>query len=330
MFSAIYIEKALRDHHRVKEVLARCPQVPVVECEHYGEIFNRKGQSFREQKKAPALILAAKQGQCVLPTPGGYGFESDSGFYFSHMLNCLYDCRYCFLQGMYRSAHYVLFINYESFAEQLQRSIDERLALGESPVYYSGYDCDSLALEPVSRFCEYFLPIFRDNTGAVLEIRSKSTQVRRLLDLEPLENCIVAMSFSSEQASARWEHKVPVPAKRLEALRRLQDAGWPVALRFEPVVADRDVIAEYSDLFEKVFNELDANRVHSVSLGEFRMPAGFHKTLVKLYPDELLFARSGEVEEGMMSLRDSSSEMMQALESQLFKYIRPDQYYHCA
>ena len=39
------------------------------------------------------------------------------------MHNCIYDCRYCFLQGMYRSAHYVVFINYEDY----QWAIEERL-----------------------------------------------------------------------------------------------------------------------------------------------------------------------------------------------------------
>jgi spore photoproduct lyase len=71
------------------------------------------------RKQAPALILAKKHGKKVLPAPEGYGFEQGSGFYFSHMLNCLYDCRYCFLQGMYRSAHYILFTNYEDFMHDI-------------------------------------------------------------------------------------------------------------------------------------------------------------------------------------------------------------------
>ena len=39
------------------------------------------------------------------------------------MLNCVYDCRYCFLQGMYRSANYVLFVNYDDFRVQIEESI---------------------------------------------------------------------------------------------------------------------------------------------------------------------------------------------------------------
>ena len=327
MFSAIYVEREIRDHPRVQEVLARCPRVPIVSCEHYGEIFNRKGQNFRTQKKAPALILASKQGECVLPTPTGYGFESDNGYYFSHMLNCLYDCRYCFLQGMYRSAHYVLFINYEDFAEQLLATM---AAQDRPAVYYSGYDCDSLAMEPVSGFCDYFLPLFRENPSATLEIRTKSTQVRRLLDMEPVRNCVIAMSFTSERASEQWEHKVPTTAKRLESLLRLQQAGWSVALRFEPVIAEQDVLSSYEQLFEKVFTTLDRERLHSVSLGEFRMPAGFHKTLVKLYPDEKLLARETVINEGLVSLDGGGEQLMGALERSLSAYVKPEQYYRCA
>ena len=35
----------------------------------------------------------------VHPVPATYGIGGDENYYFSHMLNCLYDCRYCFLQG---------------------------------------------------------------------------------------------------------------------------------------------------------------------------------------------------------------------------------------
>ena len=119
MFSAIYIEEEVRDWHRVQEIIQPFADTPKIICERYGEIFNNTNQNFRIQKKAPALILAKKYGNLVLPSPGGYGFEGGKSFYFSHMLNCIYDCRYCFLQGMYRSANYVLFVNYDDFESQM-------------------------------------------------------------------------------------------------------------------------------------------------------------------------------------------------------------------
>lgn len=327
MFSAIYVEEELKGHARVSAVCARYPDVPVVYCQRYGEVFNRKAQDFRIQKQAPALILARKHGKRVLPAPAGYGFEEGEGYYFSHMLNCLYDCRYCFLQGMYRSAHYVLFVNYEDFAADLEEHFRTQKS---SAVYYSGYDCDSLALEPVSGFCDYFLPLFARYPDSILEIRTKSTQVRALLEYAPLDNCVVAMSFTSVPASERWEHKVPSVEKRLESLRRLQEAGWKVALRFEPVVAEQSALQDYQQLFERVFSVLDAAAVHSVSLGEFRMPADFYKNIVRQFPDETLYARAITVTDGMVALSNRGDDLMTRLEASLHEFIEPQQFYRCA
>ncbi|MEQ8956297.1 MAG: DNA photolyase, partial [Gammaproteobacteria bacterium] len=254
MFSAIYYEEELADHPRVQAMLSRIPELPRIPCQRYGEIFNRKAQNFRLQKQSPALILARKHGNLVLPAPAGYGFSAERSFYFSHMLNCLYDCRYCFLQGMFRSGHYVLFINYEDFGADIRRVVSEA---DGGQVFYSGYDCDSLALDPVSGFCDYVLEIFRELPGATLELRTKSTQIRSLLNTEPLANVIVAVSFSPAAASRKWEHKVPAIEKRLQALASLQQAGWPIALRFEPILPQIQSAAEYRDLFDLIFARLD-------------------------------------------------------------------------
>lgn len=338
MFSAIYIEQAARDCARAQSIIEKLPLLPVIEIEQYGEIFNRSNQNFRLQKQKPALILAQKHGNKVLPTPPGYGFEhlqvSDQqpdperhrqGYYFSHMLNCVYDCRYCFLQGMYRSANYVLFTNFEDFTAEIIATADR-----SDSVFYSGYDCDSLALEPISGFCDYFLPVFAKQANSVLEIRTKSTQIRSFLEREPISNCVIAMSFTPQAVARAMEHKVPAVQKRIEALSRLQQAGWSVALRFEPVIANADTLTDYKALFEEIFQAIDPSRLHSSSLGEFRLPADYYKRMVKLYPHEPLLARETVRSEGMISLAAQQNFSIQALEELLFHYINEEGYYRCA
>ena len=328
MFSAIYIEQEVANTERVKKLLSRFSSIPQISCERYGEVFNRKAQNFRLQKKAPALILAKKHGNLVLPAPQGYGFNDSKSYYFSHMLNCVYDCRYCFLQGMYRSANYVLFTNYEDFETALVQTIE---ANPGPSVYYSGYDCDSLALEPVSNFCKYYLPVFAKHPRATLEIRTKSTQIRSLLEVEAIPNCVIAMSFTTQEAAQKWEHKVPSIGKRIEALRKLQNAGWNVAIRFEPLIFESDSLQAYQQLFDDVFSALQVDKIHSVSTGLFRMPTGFYKNIVKLYPDEESFARSTYVEDGMISLDGDRQEMQwESVEKLLRGYLSPQQYYRCA
>ncbi len=327
MFSAIYIESEIRDHPRSRAILKRYRDLPHIECERFGQVFNRKAQNFRMQKQYPALILARKHGRKVLPAPAGYGFEAGQSHYFSHMLNCIYDCRYCFLQGMYRSAHCVLFVNFEDFADSIRQSIAEG---GGKQVFYSGYDCDSLALEPVSRFAEFFVPFFAQHPHAVLELRTKSTQISSLLQMAPSPNCIIAMSFTTEAVAKRWEQDVPSIEKRLAALARLQEAGWPVALRFEPLLPDADPNA-HEKLFDLAFTRLDPGRLHSVSTGLFRMPTDFFRNTLKLYPDEPLFARETRTENGVVSLDQSDREVwLTELETTLFHHIDPASYYRCA
>ena len=326
-FSAVYIEREVAEHDSVQRIITQVGDSPIVMIERYGEVFNRAGQNFRLQKRAPALILAKKHGKTVLPAPEGYGFERGRGFYFSHMLNCLYDCRYCFLQGMYRSAHYVLFVNFEDFMAGIDSEASNHK---ENTVFYSGYDCDSLAMEPVSAFCKSFVPFFASRPKLVFEIRTKSTQVRQLLNFKAVDNCVIAMSLTPESASNRWEHKVPALSKRLQALKKLQLAGWKIAIRFEPVIAEPGVDGDYDKLFKRVFSALAANELHSVSLGEFRLPAQFHKTLVKLYPDDNLLARETVRQDGMLSLLEGGEVLLKSLEDKLLSYVDRSCYYRCA
>ena len=287
MVNVIYIEREVLAHPRVFEITGRFSGCAEVVCDRYTEIFNPKSQSFRLQKRNPALILALKQCGFVSQTPEGHGVGGEHNFYFSHVMNCLYDCRYCFLQGMYRSAHFVVFVNYEDFEDAIRGQAQTHAG----PVwFFSGYDCDSLAYEPVTGFAKHFNPVFAEVENAWLELRTKSTQIRCLTGLPASDNIVVAFSFTPEPISNAFEHKVPSVAKRVEAMRELQKRGWRAGSRFDPMVHHPEFEAQYEELFSQIFSRIDLSAIHSVTLGAFRMPKTFYQNLVKHYPEEPLLA----------------------------------------
>lgn len=304
MVSLIYVEEAVAEHPRSLEICSRFPRATVIPCRRYGEIFNPRGQSFRLQKKRPALILAEKQGRLVLPTPEGYGIGGERNVYFSHMLNCLYDCRYCFLQGMYRSANYVVFVNYEDFFAEIEREASQET------YFFSGYDCDSLAFEGVTGFVRAALPVFRSLPGAWLELRTKSTRIDPLLEHEPWERCIVAFSFTPDVVSGALEQGVPSVERRLQVMAKLGALGWPLGLRFDPLILTSDYRRLYRELFAQVFAAVPRARIHSVSFGPFRLPADYFRQMDRLYPDEPLMAGPFQLQEGMVSYRRELEEEM--------------------
>ena len=300
MYRNIYIESEVLRYPRVKEILARYTDASVVTCDRYTEIFNLKSQDFRLQKKKPSLILARKHSGYIQQAPAGYGVGGNHNFYFSTMLNCLYDCRYCFLQGMYRSANHVVFVNYEDFSSALLKTA-ARFQKDEQVWFFSGYDCDSLALEPVLSMADYFIETVSTSQNIWLELRTKSTQIRSLLKRAPLPNIVTAFSFTPATISEQIEHQVPGVEKRLAAMLRLQEQGWSVGLRFDPLIYSHNFREQYQELFNLLFCTLNPDLIHSISIGVFRLPKDFYKQLERLYPDDRFIAQPFNSRNGQVS-----------------------------
>jgi len=329
MIDTLYIEKQVFDHPRAQSVMARYPKARQIKIDRYSDVFNAPAQNFREQKKHPSLILAEKAGQRALPTPPGYHIGGSRNYYFSHMLNCVYDCRYCFLQGMYRSANYVVFVNTEDFFNDIKSITEES---DDASWFFSGYDCDSLALDPITGFTDECLNFFAANPRSHLELRTKSTQIRPLLARQALANVVVAYSLSPTEIAAAEEHHAPTLVRRLESLKALQDAGWKIGLRFDPLLYADNFEDVYSRFFNEVFRVIDASTVHSASLGTFRLPKGFHKKLVQLHPMSKLLATNIEQrEDGLVSYpKTTEDRMMNFCKESLLAHLKESQFFPCS
>lgn len=324
----VYVEKQILGDCKAQAIIARCKNARIIEIDHYSEIFNPKAQNFRIQKKNPAIILARKQNRFVLPAPADYNIGGTHNYYFSHMMNCIYDCRYCFLQGMYASANYVIFINYSDFFSAITHQVEQHP--GPS-WYFSGYDCDSLALEPITQFSEACLDFFAKHPRAHLELRTKSTQIRHLISRKPLQNCVVAYSLSPSNVADAVEHKAPSLSKRIEALQNLQQNGWHIGLRFDPLLRAENFKRLYIELFDNVFDALDTNKIHSVSLGPFRLPKPYFKKLIQLYPDEPILAETFSEKNNLVSYApELEADMLQWCSDQILRRVSAAQFFPCA
>lgn len=324
----IYIEREVLAHPRSLRICKRYPDARHIVIERYSDVFNARSQDFRQQKKNPALILANKHGKRIHATPPGYHIGGQNNFYFSHMFNCVYDCRYCFLQGMYQSANYVVFVNSEEFLQDISDTIKQ---LNSDCWFFSGYDCDSLALDPITRFVDDCLNFFDGLEHGWLELRTKSTQIRPLLKREALPNVVVAYSLSPHAIVSEEEHGTPSLSKRIDALKSLQDAGWAIGLRFDPLLYADNFEELYNSMFDEVFDTLDMSSIHSVSLGVFRLPKTYHKKLIRMYPESRLLAANVSQRNGMMSYPEDTEDAMRShCMQRLNAVISEDQFFPCS
>ncbi len=288
-FDTVFIEKNIKNNKNTLNILDKIKFKELIYCEKYSEIFNPKNQNFRIQKINPNIILAEKKKNFILKTPKNFSIGFSENYYFSHMLNCLYDCKYCFLQGMFNSANYLIFVNYEDFLVEIKKILS---TTKKRVCFFSGYDCDSLALEKITSFLKNFLKNFKNFHNGFIEIRTKSTKIDFFKNIKPMDNVIIAYSLNPEEIINKFEQKTPSLSKRLESLKMLQKLGWNIGLRFDPLInfiKNREI---YNTFFRQVFSKLDTFQIHSVTVGCFRMPNKFLQRLINIRPhDSLIFSQ---------------------------------------
>lgn len=279
-FSHIYIEREIRDHFIIKRILARFPVAEVVEINHYKDIFCRSRQNYGIQKNSPSLILAGKQQNLVYEgAPVCQSFGNSHFYYTSSVMNCIYDCEYCYLQGMYPSANMVVFVNLEDIFEQVE------ILLKKHPVYLCvSYDTDLLALENILGYTERWFDFASKQEELTIEVRTKSANISVLDRFQPLENVILAWTLSPQRLSEAYEHHVPSFGQRLDCIKRAISKGFKVRLCFDPMIYCRDWKQQYSEMINTVFEQLPADCINDISIGVFRIPQDYLKRMRKQAP----------------------------------------------
>lgn len=317
------MEEEVKDHPLTLKILSQLAppglNCRVIAIHDYRDVFNPKGQNFRIQKQNPALILAKKTGKLVHRSPSGFGIGSQNNFYFSTMLNCPFDCRYCFLQGMFESANYVLFVNYEDFFDSIKQTASEF----DDSYFFSGYDADSLAFENYSHFAKEALAAFEKMPGATLELRTKSIQIGPLLSRAPLSNVIVAFTATPEEVSKNIEHLTPPFLLRLKAMAKLAKAGWKIGIRLDPLIYDPDFINLYTALITSIFEKVPREQLHSFSVGPLRFPQKMHKKISDLYPNDPLIHFGLIRRDGLVTYEQDLEEKMNGFVKNLIKAFHP-------
>lgn len=284
IFSHLYVEKKVLNHPQTLKIMAKFSRSNIIIIDHYKEIFNRPRQSFAAQSNAKKLILAHKEGK-FLHKGSQYsdGFGHDQFFYASSVMGCLYDCDYCYLQGLYPSANSVLFVNLEDAFVELTPYLTSDTLVATS------YDTDSLAIEALTEQTVRWLEFAQKNSHLHLEIRTKSANIKPFLTTSPNPKVTLAWTLSPQNIIDRYEHATPSLDKRLKAVKEVISAGWSVRLCIDPVIYTDTFETDYTHLIETIFSTIDPSLIHQLTLGSFRMSQNHLRALKKLARSDIAF-----------------------------------------
>ncbi len=210
-FRHIYVEREVLSHTVTKQFTERFKYASVIPIDHYKDVFNRSRQNLHAQETEPALILAANHGTLFYPgAPVCQSFGEEHFMYTSCIMNCLYDCDYCYLQGMYPSGTMVVFVNLEDYFAELDR------LLRNHPVYLCcSYDSDLTALCGLLPHAEAFCRYALTHPDLRLELRTKSAALPFIKELPAAKNIVMAFTLSPQEIISRYEHYTPSLKARL-------------------------------------------------------------------------------------------------------------------
>lgn len=311
MFNHIYIEEDALDYPLTKGICERFTSSQRIIIPHYKDLFNRSNQDWREQKRDQKLILAKKKdgflynGSEMTPAFGNTHF-----YYNGVILNCIYDCDYCYLQRMFPSAHVVIFVNHDDFAQ----AVHHESARINKPIYLAvSYDSDLLAFDKITGYSKLWIQEVYKNNNLTIELRTKSANYKTISVLKPSERVILAWSVSPESIIANYEPKTARLHQRIEMINRALSDGWPVRLCIDPVLYSDNWESVYRDFIHELAEKINLGRIKNINVGVFRMPHDFLKCIKKQRKDSAILFDDYQSQNGVLSYPNEIKEEIQSL-----------------
>ena len=289
--SEIIVDRRVVDDPVSRSIIEKCPSVPVKYIDDAkpttvvstSDILSNAGSTMLEK------IIAGKQVLFVAPPSSGTvdQFEmTDDRILCPHFNRlkyasngCFYQCDWCYLKLTYRANQPFIkvYVNYDQIIGQLKKT----LSIRTGPVIFnSGEMADSLALEHLTGAGQKFIPWFGASGNGYLFMLTKSDNVDEILDLPHNGHTIVAWSMNNEPVSRKFEIGAPPFMRRLNAAQKVQDAGYPVRIRLDPIVPSDGWQQAYAETVRTIFERIQPERV---TLGTLRFEAGFYKNRQNIF-----------------------------------------------
>jgi len=229
------------------------------------------------------LHLQHYKGDFLKPCPGTREYICCGYQILNLAANCPLDCSYCILQSYFINQPSLrVFANLEEGLKGVWREIDNqpwrifRVGTGEFT--------DSLALDPITHWTDILLPPFSVRPNVVLELKTKTTRIARVLASKYRDRIVVSWSLNGSLMSTREEKGAAGIRKRIDAARRCQSEGFVLGFHFDPLIPYSGWRDDYARTIELLDREIDPKGIIWMSMGSFRFMPSLKPIVRKRHP----------------------------------------------
>ncbi len=180
---------------------------------------------------------------------------------------CPFDCSWCYLKGTFRfrpNGKEPVIKDYGKIELHTKAFLEE---VKTPEILNTGEIADSLMHETSKEpFSKFIIPLFEAQSLHKVLFLTKSSNVKNLLEIEPHNQAIISFSFNAIPVAKKWE-KAPPILKRIEAAKKVYQAGYEVRVRIDPMVPIESWKESYKELVDLLFENLAPERI---TLGSLR------------------------------------------------------------
>ena len=269
----IYIETSVKNSPLAVRARAMFPQAQFLETDGKTQV----GSPYFSNRLDTLLIHREKY-DFLKPCPCSCG-SAGCGYNLVNLgFGCRFECEYCFLQ-QYQNLHAVLL---PANVEEFLTKIDEahfRAGPFDRPRIGSGEFTDSLVFDDLTQYSAQIVPFFRTRPHLQFEFKTKSTNIKGLLQAGGCENVVASWSVNAAPITDLAEHFTPKLSARLQAACQVAQAGYRLGFHFDPVVIYEGYQADYARVVQEMADVLPHEKIAWISVGTLRFSRELKKQI---------------------------------------------------
>ncbi len=197
---------------------------------------------------------------------------------------CPFDCSYCYLQQYTNTPGIILPANLDDFFHKFnkfEKNLKKPIRIG------TGEFSDSVALDHLTNYSSQLISYFRDK-NILFELKTKSNNIDNILREKPASNIIISWSLNPKRMVNLEELGSANLAERINAAKKIKDAGFKIAFHFDPIIYYKNWEQDYKELISSLYNTISAGFAW-ISLGTLRFNRQLKPISEKRFPKSNIF-----------------------------------------
>ena len=280
----LFIDNACTRDDEVDYIISKLNIEPH-NIENSGIVYDYINDSQDPISKAKKALYITKNFGAVVKKCPGTNYYTCCNYYILHTGTfCTMDCSYCILQAYFHPPVLQYFAGLKILGQNLEKIFkkDHIFRIG------TGEYTDSLIWEKISLQPKFLVEKFAKQNNSILELKTKTTNIESLLDLDHNKKTVIAGSLNTPAIINSEETGTASLISRLKAAKRVEEKGYKLAFHFDPMVIYKDCEIEYKKVIHLIFKYVRPENIIWISIGSFRFMPKLKQIIEKRFKDSII------------------------------------------